>query len=109
MNKSIDAKKFYTGIADVTSEELPENAKGAVYRVLTYADDYESFVDKVRAVLYDSGDTLIFIEEPEPLSKFLKHNWVTEEHEICEMMVTADKNKGDVVCGEIEYYAFDDA
>ncbi len=105
----IDETKFWTGIADVTSAELPPNTQGAVYRVLTYAQDYESFLKKVTDVLRNSGDSLAYLEEPEILADFLKHDWVGDDHEICEMMITADKNKEDVVCGEAEYYVFDDA
>lgn len=97
MKSSTDTDNFWTGIADVTSDELPVEAKGAVYRVVTFASDYEAFFLKVSDVLADSGDTLTFIEEPEQVSHFLRHSWVKKDHEVYEMMVTADKNKGDVV------------
>lgn len=102
-------EKYWTGIADVTSEELPKNIKGAIYRVLTFAESYETFVQKVTDILSKAGDTLTIIEEAEPLAKFLEHSWVEDDHEIYEMMETAEKNKQDVVCGEIEYYSYDDA
>ena len=109
MKSSVELEKFWTGIADVTSEDFPENVKGAVYRVLTYTDDCDSFLVKVKSVLSASGDTLILIEEPERLSDFVKHDWVYKDHEIFEMMITADKSRADVVCGEAEYYSSDDA
>ena len=105
----METEKYWTGIADITSNELPENLSGAVYRVLTFAEDYETFVQKVAEVLQKSGDTLFMIEEAENLTEFLKHNWLIEDHEIYEMMPTAEKNKDDVVCGQINYYAQDDA
>ncbi len=105
----METEKYWTGIADVTSNEISENISGAVYRVLTFAEDYETFVQKVADVFQKSGDTLFIIEEAENLTKFLKHTWLVEDHEIYEMMPTAEKNKEDVVCGQINYYAQDDA
>jgi hypothetical protein len=100
----MDTGKYWTGIADVTSDEMPPNISGAVYRVLTFAENYEAFIQKVTDVLKISGDTLFMIEDPENLTEFLKHNWLIEDHEIYEMMPTAEKNQDDVICGEIEYY-----
>lgn len=54
---------YWTGLADVISDELPENVKGANYRVLTFAESYEGFVQKVTETLENSGDKVIFIEE----------------------------------------------
>lgn len=109
MSRSIDAEKYWTGLADVTSRHLPSDVKGAIYRVLTYAADCDAFVRKVSKVLSDSGDTLSFMEEPELLAAFLSHEWVEKDHEIFGMMITAEKSKDDVVCGDPEYYSFDDA
>lgn len=109
MKEPINTAHFWTGIADVTSPELPSDVQGAVYRVLTYAADYESFARKVADVIPMSGDELQYVEEPESLSDFLRHDWVTEDHEIFEMMKTANRNKQDVICGDIEYYTYDDA
>ncbi len=100
----MDTGKYWTGIADVTSDEMPPNISGAVYRVLTFAENYEAFIQKVTDVLKNSGDTLFIIEDPENLTEFLKHNWLIEDHEIYEMMPTAEKNQDDVVSGEIQYY-----
>ena len=105
----MNTEEYWTGIADVNSSELPNAARGAVYRVVTYAKDYDLFVQKVTDVLSSSGDILTMIEEPERLSTFLEHGWVEKDHEIYEMMRTAEKNKQDVVCGEVEYYTLDDA
>ena len=100
---------YWTGIVDVSSTELPNGAKGAVYRVLTFAEDYDSFLTKVTTVLAASGDTVAFIEEAETLTDFLQHHRLDKSHEIHEMMQTAEKSNVDVVCGDIEYYSFDDA
>jgi hypothetical protein len=104
----MDTGKYWTGMADVTSDEMPPNISGAVYRVLTFAENFEAFNQKVTDVLKNSGDTLFIIEEPENLIEFLKNNWLTDDHEIYEMMPTAEKNQGDVVCGGIEYYFEED-
>jgi glutathionylspermidine synthase len=100
----METGKYWTGIADVTSDEMPSNISGAVYRVLTFAENYKAFIQKVTEVLKNSGDTLFIIEEPENLTEFLKQSWLTGDHEIYEMMPTAEKNQDDVVCGEIGYY-----
>ena len=104
----METDKYWTGIADVTSNNLTKNVKGAVYRVLTFAEDYEAFYRKVETTLRISGDTLVFMEEPEVLADFLKHSWLDKEHEIYGMMKASEKNNQDVVCGEVEYYTFDD-
>lgn len=100
---------YWTGLADVISDDLPENVKGAIYRVLTFAESHDDFIQKVTEILENSGDKLIFVEEAENLTEFLKHSWLLEDHEIYEMMPTAEKNKNDVVTGQIEFYAHDDA
>lgn len=105
MNK----KKYWTGIVDVTSEELPDGIKGALYRVVTYADNYQNFVEKVTTILANFGDTVLVIEESSTLSDFLENGYIDQDHEIYEMLETATKNKQDVICGGIEYYSFDDA
>jgi len=97
----METEKYWTGVADITSSKLPKNIAGAVYRVLTFAEDYETFVQKVTDVLQNSGGTLFIIEEAENLTESLKHNWLIEDHEIYEMIPTAEKNKDDVVCGQI--------
>ena len=100
---------YWTGLVDVISDELPKNVEGAIYRVLTFADNYETFLEKVTEILGNSGDKVIIIEEAESLVDFLNHSWLTENHEIYEMIPTAEKNKNDVVSGQIEFYTHNDA
>ncbi len=73
--------------------ELPKDVKGAIYRVLTFAENRETFVKKVTEILENSGDEVIFIEEVESLTEFLEHSRLIDDHEIYEVMPTAEKNK----------------
>jgi len=105
----MQTNNYWTGLADVTSKELPKSVKGAIYRVLTYAESYEAFIQKVSEVLENSGDEVSIVEEAEVLTDFLKHSWLIEDHEIYEMMETSEKNREDVVSGQIQFYSYDDA
>ncbi len=105
----MQTNNYWTGLADVTSKELPKGVKGAIYRVLTYAESYEAFIQKVTEVLENSGDKVSVVEEAEVLTDFLKHSWLIEDHEIYEMMETSEKNREDVVSGQIQFYSYDDA
>ncbi|MCO6511272.1 MAG: hypothetical protein J5I65_10830 [Aridibacter famidurans] len=100
----MDTDKYWTGLADVVSDYIPSNAKGAIYRVLTFSESYDEFVEKVRTILKKSGDILLVIEEPELLKDFLTHDFVSDDHEIWDLMEQAAKKPQDVVCGDLELY-----
>ena len=101
---------YWTGLADVTSQytEARKDIKGAIYRVITFAESYEAFVQKVEDVLCNSGDVLLLIEEPESLTAFLKNGWLEDDHEIYEMFDQAEISKNDVVSGEIQHYGYEE-
>lgn len=105
----MDTDQFWTGIADVSSDEFPEQIRGSLYRVVTFATDLEAFEKKVREILSKIGHKLVVLEEPEVLTDFLRHDWVQEDDEIYEMMQTSQNNKENVVCGDPEYYNYDEA
>jgi hypothetical protein len=105
----MNTEYYWTGIADVTSNSLPQGAKGAVYRVLTFAIDHDMFAQKVTDHFSRSDDTLLSIESAEQLCDFLEHSWVADDHEIHAMMQTADRDRHDVICGGTQYYSEDDA
>ena len=105
----MEMKEYWTGIADVASDTLPANIKGALYRVVTFAEDREAFTAKVQRVLLEAGDRLLYIEETETVDSFLKQSWVDNDHEIFELIETAKRQKANVVCGDAEFYSFDDS
>lgn len=103
---------YWTGLANMVSDgayQMPINAIGLITRVVTFANSYDEFLQKVSDVADKSGLKLIHLDEAEVLSDFLAHQWVTDDHEIYEIMEQAEKIVENVVSGEIEYYTHDDA
>lgn len=103
---------YWTGLANLVSDgtyEMPENAIGMITRFVTFATNYDDFLQKANDVAKKSGLKLIFIEEPERVNAFLKHQWATDDHEIYELLEQAEKIKENVVCGEFHYYTHNDA
>ena len=89
--------------------EMPLNAIGMVFRVVTFANTEQEFSQKVARVLQIGGLKLISLEDSEKVSDFLKHDWVAEDHEVFEIQEQAEKILENVVCGTPQYYTHNDA
>ncbi len=103
-----DKQNYWTGLADFTTSEMPSNAIGIVARVVTFAEGYDEFYEKVREINTNMGGQLIIIEEPSNVSDFFDQQ-LDKDHEIYEILETAHKFPNDVVYGEYHYYTSDDA
>jgi hypothetical protein len=104
----MNIENYWTGLADFTTNEMPPNAIGIIARVTTYALGYEEFIRKVSEINSKMGGKLIVIEDACEVSDFLIHD-LHEDHEIYEMLETAQKFPNDVVYGNFNYYTKDDA
>ena len=100
---------FWTGLADFKTDYMPLNAIGVVARIVTHAESYEAFYEKVDQMYRNEGWVLNYINESSRVSEFLFEEWVTEDHEIHEMLEQAKKCPNDVVHGEFAYYTHNDA